>query len=101
MALSAGSSRTFSFLSCLRTILIFLYQVVKFVPFSLSFSRMDFNAKLVTGAGGAIDLQHKMQNTKICIHEEQFILNALIKLLPLNSTSLLLTLSDPGFDGAN
>src|SRR3954463_16681073 len=93
VALSAGSSgsgsyRTFSFLSCLRTILRFLYQVVKFVPFSLSFSRMNFNAKLVTGAGGAIDLQHKMQNTKTCIHEEQFILNALIKLLPLSSTSL-------------
>jgi hypothetical protein len=49
---------------------------------------MDFNAKLVVGAGGAIDLQHKMQNTKTCIHEEQFILNALIKLLPLSSTSL-------------
>ena len=38
----------------------------------------------------------KMQNTKTCIHEEQFILNALIKLLTLCSTSLSLTLNDSG-----
>src|SRR3954465_2926469 len=40
----SGLSRTWSFFSCLRTILGFRYQLVKLVLFSLSFSRMVLNA---------------------------------------------------------
>ncbi|KAK8708754.1 hypothetical protein V6N13_059791 [Hibiscus sabdariffa] len=51
-ALAAGSSgtsssMTFSFLSCLRTILKFQNQSRKFIPFSFSFSRSDRNDKLL------------------------------------------------------
>src|SRR3954462_12840282 len=41
----SGLSRTWSFFSCLRTILRFRYQLVKLVSFSLSLSRMVLNAK--------------------------------------------------------
>src|SRR5436189_3009222 len=42
-----GCSRTYSFFSCLRTILKFLYQSRKFVPDSLSFSRTDRNDRVL------------------------------------------------------
>jgi hypothetical protein len=63
-------ARTCSFFSCLRTILILLYKLVKLVPLSLSFPRIVLNTKLDNGrvlVGAIYNTNAKTLN--ISIHE--------------------------------